>query len=239
MVTVHFTALLSFWISSNFPRSAPTCPLSLHNSSKFILFLQLHLTQEGQGWLFLCHKDKTSFEFLFAGTCTGNKQHRLSIQDRSIVFPMVYRPGWHREQTNVSWLWLSCLYSIFKVADRSWRNMCEVFQSCLTHSRVIPTPTLISTPPPPIQSPFADYKADPENLKIFCSVHEQCHLGDRNVIQIVIAFLLLLGLLKPLASLKYPGSIRTPFSLIIPSLFSKFSLDDHQNPKVAKKKKKQ
>lgn len=28
-------------------------------------------------------------------------------------------------------------------ACKSWRKMCEVFPSCLTHSRVIPTPTLI------------------------------------------------------------------------------------------------
>lgn len=150
---------LSWWLSILLPSSlfgwAATSlallllALSLPDPSKFILFLQLHLTQEGQGQLLLlCHKDKTSFEFLFAGTCTSNKQHRLSIQDRSIVFPMVYRLGWRGEQTNASWLWLSCLYSILKVAGRSCRKMCAVLQSCLTHSRVISHPhTHLHSPP--------------------------------------------------------------------------------------------
>lgn len=39
----------------------PLLALSLPDPPKFILFLQLHLSQEGQGQLVLCPKDKTSF----------------------------------------------------------------------------------------------------------------------------------------------------------------------------------
>lgn len=58
-MSILLLSSLSAWAATYL--TLPLLALSLPDPSKFILFLQLHLSQEGQGQLFLCHKDKTSF----------------------------------------------------------------------------------------------------------------------------------------------------------------------------------